>query len=52
MFYTQISTMGVADYFKRQLKTVRFSIWRAVIETTSKWLYAHLLQLTYKSNST
>jgi len=36
--YTQISTMGVEDYSKRQLITVRFSIWRALIETTSKWL--------------
>ena len=30
--------MGVVDYSKRQLKPVRFPIWRALIETTSKWL--------------
>ena len=30
--------MGDVDYPKRQLKTVRFPIWRALIETTSKWL--------------
>ena len=30
--------MGVVDYSKRQLKTVRFPIWRALIETTWKWL--------------
>jgi len=30
--------MGVVDYSKRQLKTVRFPIWRALIETTCKWL--------------
>ena len=29
--------MSVVDYSKRQLKSVRFSIWRALIETTSKW---------------
>jgi len=36
--YTQIITMGVADTSKRQVKTVKFPIWRALIETTSKWL--------------
>jgi len=29
-YYTQITT-SVADYSKRQLKTVRFPIWRALI---------------------
>jgi len=30
--------MGVAHYSKRQLKTVGLAIWRALIETASKWL--------------
>jgi len=30
--------MNVVDYSKRQLKSVRFPIWRALIETTRKWL--------------
>ena len=38
--------MGVADYSKRQLKTVRFPIWRALIQTASKWLRS--LAATYK----
>jgi len=38
--------MGVADYSKRQLKTIRFPISRAPIWTASKWLYAHVLQHT------
>jgi len=29
-YYTEM-TMGVADYYKRQLKTVRFPIWRELI---------------------
>jgi len=29
-YYTQI-TMGIADYSKRQLKTVEFPIWRVLI---------------------
>ena len=47
--YVQITTR-VVDYSK-QLKTVRFPIWRrALIWTASKWLRS--LAATYKSNST
>jgi len=48
-YYIQI-TMSVADYSKRQLKTVRFPIWRALIWTSSKWLRS--LTATCKSNNT
>ena len=48
-YYAQI-TISVADYSKRQLKTVRFPIWRALILTSSKWLRS--LAATDKSNNT